>query len=196
MLYLDYSRKRGRMDPQPVTAAARTSTRSTFLRELNEHRSTRRVPASLMSPRNRPPGRGVSRPTYVGGLGFTSSGTWAGCTTRSTTSHRPDLPPLPPPRADVRADLRLQRELHPAALPRRGRPRQGLAALRRCRATAGRSSPTCARCTPTCGRTRARSCCSWAASSPRSGSGTTNARSTGTCSSAASTPGCSRWSAI
>ena len=77
----------------------------------------------------------------------------------------PDPPPLPPPRADLLARLRLQRELHPAAQPRRGRPRQGLAATPRCRATAGRSSPTCARCTPTCGRTPARSCCSWAASS-------------------------------
>ena len=81
---------------------------------------------------------------------------------------RPDLPPLPPPRADVQPDVRVQRELHPAAVPRRGRARQGLAVLARCPATAGRSSPTCARCTPTCGRTPARSCCSWAASSPRS----------------------------
>ena len=38
------------------------------------------------------------------------------------------LPALPPPRADVRDALRLQRELHPAAEPRRGRARQGLAA--------------------------------------------------------------------
>ncbi len=40
----------------------------------------------------------------------------------------PGLPPLPPPPADVQPRLRLQRELHPAAEPRRGRPRQGLAA--------------------------------------------------------------------
>ena len=40
---------------------------------------------------------------------------------------RPDPPPLPPQRADLQHDVRLQRELHPAALPRRGRPRQGLA---------------------------------------------------------------------
>ena len=41
---------------------------------------------------------------------------------------RPGAPPLPPPRADLQHGLRLQRELHPAALARRGRPRQGLAA--------------------------------------------------------------------
>ncbi len=38
------------------------------------------------------------------------------------------------------------------------------------------------RSTPTCGRIPARSCCSWAASSRRSASGTTTTRSTGTCS--------------
>ena len=37
------------------------------------------------------------------------------------------------------------RELRAAALPRRGRARQGLAARARCPATAGSSSPTCAR---------------------------------------------------
>ena len=36
-------------------------------------------------------------------------------------------PALPPPRADVLDGLRLERELRPAALARRGRPRQGLA---------------------------------------------------------------------
>ena len=100
----------------------------------------------------------------------------------------PDLPPLPPPRADVQPDVRVQRELHPAAVPRRGRPRQGLAVREDAGRSAGRSSPTCARCTPTCGPIRARSCCSWAASSRRSRSGATSARSTGTCSSARSTP--------
>src|SRR5438105_9375088 len=40
----------------------------------------------------------------------------------------PRLPAVPPPRADVLDDLRVHRELHPAALARRGRARQGLAA--------------------------------------------------------------------
>ena len=60
---------------------------------------------------------------------------------------RPGPPPLPPPRADLLDDLRLHRELRPAALARRGRARQGLAARARCRATAGSSSRTCARST-------------------------------------------------
>src|SRR5207245_557757 len=40
---------------------------------------------------------------------------------------RSRLPQLPPPSADVRADVRVQRELHSAAVARRGRARQGLA---------------------------------------------------------------------
>src|SRR6185437_15620414 len=38
-----------------------------------------------------------------------------------------DLPPLPPPRADLQPDVRLQRELRAAVVARRGRARQGLA---------------------------------------------------------------------
>ena len=94
----------------------------------------------------------------------------------------PRVPPLPPPRADLRLVYAYTRALHPAALARRGRARQGLAAHTRCRATAGRSSRTCARCTRTCGRTPARSCCSWARSSPRSAEWNHERRSTGTCS--------------
>ncbi len=78
-----------------------------------------------------------------------------------------------------------------AAVPRRGGPRQGLAARRECRATAGSSSQTCGPSTATCGRTRARSSSSWAASSPRSGSGAPSGASTGTCSSCRGMRGCS-----
>ena len=57
---------------------------------------------------------------------------------------RPRAPRPPPQRADLLDALRLHRELRAAALARRGRPRQGLAARQDARATAGRSSPTCA----------------------------------------------------
>ena len=85
---------------------------------------------------------------------------------RSTSQRDPIHRSPPPRRADLRPALRVQRELRPAALPRRGRARQGLAPAQ----DAGR--PLAAARQParavrrTCGRTRARSCCSWAASSP------------------------------
>ena len=81
---------------------------------------------------------------------------------------RADPPPVAPPRADVLARLRVHGELHPAAVARRGRARQGLDARQDARATAGSSSRTCARCTRSCGRTPARSSSSWATRSPRS----------------------------
>ena len=81
-------------------------------------------------------------------------------------------PQVPPRPADVRLPLRVERELHPAALARRGGPRQALAA----RQDAGR--PLAAVRQParalraTCGRIPARSCCSWAESSASGASGT------------------------
>ncbi|CAA9229178.1 MAG: GH13_9 / GH13_8 / GH13 / GH13_10 / CBM 48 / GH13_36, partial [uncultured Corynebacteriales bacterium] len=52
-------------------------------------------------------------------------------------------PPVPPPPDDVLADVRLHRELHPALLPRRGRPREEVAAgqaARRPLAAGGRAA--------------------------------------------------------
>ena len=107
-----------------------------------------------------------------------------------------DPPPLPPPRADLLDGLRLERELRPAALARRGRARQAARCSGRCPATAGSASPTCAPSTATCGRTPASSCSSWAASSGRRRSGASRpGRSTGTCSTRPTTPACRRSSA-
>ena len=158
----------GRVGARTSSAAARTSTRSRSSRS-----STRciygREPGVISAAEESTAWPGVSRPTYLGGLGLRLQ-VEHGLDARHAglLPAGPDLPPLPPPRADLQPDVRVQRELHPAAVARRGGARQGLAATRRCRATAGRSSPTCAPCTPTCGRTPARSCCSWAASSRRS----------------------------
>ena len=65
----------------------------------------------------------------------------------ATTSHAgPGPPPLPPRRAHLPHGVRLQRELRPAAVARRGRARQGLAAgssARRSLAAVGRPASRC-----------------------------------------------------
>ena len=71
----------------------------------------------------------VSRPVHLGGLGFGHKWNMGWMhDTLDVLRERPGAPPLPPPRADVRPDLRVQRELRAAAVPRRGRARQGFAA--------------------------------------------------------------------
>ena len=71
----------------------------------------------------------VSRPTYVGGLGFGMKWDMGWMhDTLEYMSQDPDPPQVPPQRADLPDALRLPRELHAAPLPRRGGPRQGLAA--------------------------------------------------------------------
>ena len=58
---------------------------STLLQAGSTTNSTPPSPARSRSPRSRPRGRMVSRPTERGrASGLTSSGTWAGCTTRSS----------------------------------------------------------------------------------------------------------------
>ncbi len=72
---------------------------------------------------------GVSRPVDAGGLGFGLKWDMGWMhDTLVVPRPRPGAPPLPPRRAHLPGRLRLQRELRAAALPRRGRPRQGLAA--------------------------------------------------------------------
>ena len=172
MLYLDYSRKAGEWVPNEYGGNENLSAID-FLRRFNEEVYPPLSRRADLSPRNRPPGRWCrGRPTSAASASA-SSGTWAGCTTRCSTCPRSDPPQVPPRRAHVPHGLRLHRELRPAAVARRGRSRQGLAAGRRCPATTGRSSPTCGCSTATCGHSRARSCCSWAASSARAASGTT-----------------------
>ena len=153
------ARRRGRLDALPrlraqatasgsrtATAAARTSRRSHFLRAAQRGGRTAIIPTCRRSPRNRPRGRMVSRPAYSRrprlrpevehGL----DARHARATSRDDPVHR-KLPPRP---AHVLALVRVHRELRAAALARRGRARQGLAASARCPATTGSSSPTCA----------------------------------------------------
>ncbi len=71
---------------------------------------------------------------------------------------RADPPQVPPRRADLQPDLRLPRELRPAAVARRSGPRQGLAPGPDARRPVAEVRQPAAACTATCGRIRARSC--------------------------------------
>ena len=68
------------------TAAARTSRRSRFLQGGQRPSCYGALPRRADDRRGVDRVAGVSRPVYLGGLGFGTSGTWAGCTTRSSTS--------------------------------------------------------------------------------------------------------------
>ena len=172
MLYLDYSREAGEWVPNQYGGRENLDAID-FLRELNNitheqfpghgddrrgiHRVSRRQPADV--------GRRARIHVQVE----------HGLDARHPDLRRqgPGLPPLGAPAPDVLDALRLQRELRPAVLARRGRARQGLAddegAGRRL--AEGRDAARALHVTCTC--TPARSCCSWAASSASGASGTT-----------------------
>ncbi len=126
MLYLDYSRNEGEWVPNQYGGREDLEAVS-FLKELNEV-IYGREPGIVSSAEESTAWGGVSRPTYLGGLGFGFK--WNMGWMHDTLEYfkkEPDPPPLPPPRADLQHALRVHRELHPAPVPRRGRARQGLA---------------------------------------------------------------------
>ncbi len=164
MLYLDYSRKEGEWIPNryggrenleaiSFPAAAQRVGLSRPPRRADHRRGVHRLADGVAADLPRRPG---FRHEVEHGLDARHAAIHA---------RRSDPPPLAPRRADVLAGLCLQRELHAAAVARRSGARQGLAARQDARRRMAAALPTCACCSATCGRTRARSCCSWAASS-------------------------------
>jgi 1,4-alpha-glucan branching enzyme len=126
MLYLDYSREEGEWIPNEFGGRENLEAIE-FLRRLNE-RSTSEFPDVQTIAEESTAWPMVSRPTYVGGLGFGLKwdmgwmhDTLTTCrATRSTASYHHGSSPS--------AALRVHRELRAAAVARRGRARQGLAA--------------------------------------------------------------------
>ena len=110
MLYLDYSREEGEWVPnqfggnEDLEAVA-------FLKEYNEVVYARE-PGVISAAEESTAWPGVSRPTYLGGLGFGFK--WNMGWMHDTLAYfaaRADPPPLAPPRADVLARVRVHREL-------------------------------------------------------------------------------------
>ena len=138
-----------------------------FLRELNGSPTTR-SPGILIIAEESTSWPQVTRPTYVGGLGFDLKWNmgWMNDTLRYMRA-RADPPPVPPGHADLQhALLRSPR----TSCCRSPTTRSSTASTRcstRCPATNGKGSPTCACSTRTCSPIPARSCCSWAASSAK-----------------------------
>ena len=174
------------------TAATRTSRRSRFLKELNEvlygaragHDHRRRGVDGLAG-RLAPdvPRRARLRLQVEHGLDARHAG---------VLPAGPRVPALAPPRADVQPRVRVHRELHPAAVARRGRARQGLAAQQDARRPLAEARQPARAVRLHVGAPRQEA----AVHGPGVRAGgrveRTSARSTGTCSRTPSTPASSR----
>ena len=84
MLYRDYSRQAGEWIPN-VHGGRENLEAVGFLRHLNAVVRRALPRRHRRWPRNRPPGRGVTRPLDAAGSASPTNGTWAGCTTRCVT---------------------------------------------------------------------------------------------------------------
>ena len=173
MLYLDYSRKAGEWIPNEY-GGTREPRGDRVPAPLQRRGLHARIPDVQTIAEESTAWPMVSRPTYVGGLGFGFKWDMGWMhDTLAVHARDPIHRTLPPRRADLPHALRLHRELRAAALARRGRARQGLAARQDAGRRLAAASPTCACSSATCTRSPARSCCSWAASSASGRSGTT-----------------------
>ncbi len=127
MLYLDYSRAAGEWVPNRFGGRENLDAVA-FVKEVNEA-VFGLYPGATVIAEESTAWPGVSRPTYLGRPRIRVQ-VEHGLDARHPRllSPRPGAPPLPPRRTDLRPAVRLERELHPPAVPRRGGPRQGIAA--------------------------------------------------------------------
>ena len=127
MLYLDYSRNEGEWIPNEFGGRENLDA-IVFLRQLNEAVYGEFPDVATMAEESTSWPM-VSRPTYVGGLGFGNK--WDMGWMHDTLAVPPggsDQPTLAPRRDHVPLGVLGQRTLRAAAEPRRGRARQGFAA--------------------------------------------------------------------
>ena len=194
MLYLDYSRKAGEWIPNAFGGREDLDAIA-FLEQLNEvvhgrepgvDRGRRGVDrlAGRLAPDL--PRRARLQLQVEHGLDARHAG---------LLPARAGAPQLPPRRADVQPHVRVQRELHPAALARRGRARQGLAARQDARRPLAAARQPARAVRLHVGASGQEAPVHGRRAGPGAASGATSAASTGTCWSAPSTAACRRWSA-
>ena len=193
MLYLDYSRKEGRVDPQPVRRP-REPRGHRLPAPAQRARSTATIPTCMTIAEESTAWPMVSRPTYAGRAGLRLQvGHGLDARHARVPRPRPGPPQVPPQRADLPHALRLHARTSSCRCRTTRSSTARARCWRRCRATTGRSSPTCGCSSATCTPSPARSCCSWAASSASGTSGTTTPASTGTCCDYPPHAGLQRW---
>ena len=174
MLYLDYSRKEHQWTPNQHGGNENLEAIA-FLKRLNET-------THVDLPGHDHRGRGVdgvaaSLASDVHGRARLHVQMEHGLDARHAELRREGsrAPPVPSQPAHVRPDVCVHRELRAAAVARRGRARQALAARQDARRRVAAVRESAAAAHVSSGPIPARSCCSWAASSASRASGTITA---------------------
>ena len=124
MLYLDYSRNQASGCPNRFGGRENLEAID-FLRQLNTLTHAE-PPGSITIAEESTAWPSVSRPTWLGGLGFTYKWNMGWMNDILEYAQGSDSSQVASSAPDVLAALRVQRELHPAVLARRGRARQGI----------------------------------------------------------------------